>query len=460
MLGVGLPDLLKSRAAAASSSDRPGGFGRARSCILLYLYGAPSQLETWDLKPDAPTDSRSIFKPIQTSVAGLSICEHLPKMAARMDRATLIRSISHPYNIHSAAYALSGTPTTDIPMELDPNDPRHWPYFGSVLDYVRSKEAGPGRSEIPNHMLLPWKFSSHTEPFRRGGPYAGFLGGAYNPVVTEFLGKPHKEAGDPYRGVQPGSTFQLTSAGGPGLELAAARLTDRRTLLAEIDTQQRLFEALRPVQGYHRFQDMAFSLVTSRKVKDALDLARASDDDRAQYGQTLFGQAVLAARRLSDAGVPLTTVLWDEYGPANTAWDTHIDQETRLKDELCPGFDAAWSALIDDLERSGRLDETLVIVMSEHGRTPKLNNARGGGREHWSWAYSSVFAGGGVGRGQVIGATDKVAGYPKERAVTPKDILVTIYHLLGIDPATELRDRLNRPMALVPGGTLIPEMLA
>jgi hypothetical protein len=462
LFGLGLADLfrLRSEAGAASKTGGLGSFGQAKACILLYLYGAPSQLETWDLKPDAPSDIRGEFKPIATSVPGLNIGEHLPRMARRMDRASLIRSITHPYNIHSVAYALSGIPTTDIPMELEPSDPRLWPYFGSVIDYLRTRGAAGAASDIPNHVVLPFKFSSNTTPFHRSGPYGGFLGTAFDPVLVEFEGKPLKEGADPYCGIRPGSTFRLTSSGGPGLELSADRMLDRRALLAAVDAQHRSLDGLRPVQGFSRFQALAFNMLRSAKVAQALDLSREPEDSRARYGHSLFGQGVLAARRLTEAGVPLATVFWDEFGDANTAWDTHIDQYSRLKDSLCPGLDAAWSALIDDLERLGRLEETLVIVMSEHGRTPKLNNARGGGREHWSWAYPAIFAGGGVRRGEVVGSTDKVAGYPNERPVSPKDLLATIYHLMGINAATELRDRLDRPVPLVPGGRVISEIVA
>ena len=461
LFGLGMGDLLtlQSLGANAEKSTAPGRFGRARSCILLYLYGAPSQLETWDLKPDAPSDTRSQFAPIATSVPGLSICELFPRMAARMDRATLIRSLTSPYNIHCVSYALSGNPRTDIPLELEPSDPRTWPYFGSVLDYLRSRSPGGSKADIPNHMVLPFKFSSHTTPFHRAGPYGGFLGHGFDPVLVEFEGEASTADGDPYGGLKPGSTFRLTSSGPPGVQVTADRMLDRRALLAEFDAQRAANDRRASIESYSRFQDMAFTLLNSAKVARALALSRESGETRARYGQNLFGQAVLAARRLSETGVPLSTVFWDEYGAANSAWDTHVDQHNRLKGSLCPGLDMAWSALIDDLERSGRLDETLVIVMSEHGRTPKLNNAKGGGREHWSGAYSAVFAGGGVGRGQVIGATDKSAGYPKDRPISPKDILATIYHLLGIDPKLEIRDRLNRPLALVPEGEVIPEML-
>ncbi len=181
---------------------------------------------------------------------------------------------------------------------------------------------------------------------------------------------------------------------------------------------------------------------------------------RDRYGMTLFGQGVLAARRLVEHGVRLVTVFWDEYQEANSAWDTHVQQYPRLKDSLLPGLDRAYPTLLQDLQTRGLLDETLVVCISEHGRTPKLNNAAGGGREHWSWAYCGLMAGAGVRQGYVHGSTDADAGFPRDHPVNPKDMLRTIYHLLGVDPHSELHDRLNRPLPLVAGGELSRDVLA
>lgn len=453
LLGLQLADLL--RLPAAHASPAPPAFGKAKSCILLYLYGAPSQLETFDLKPEAPADVRSQFKPIPTAVPGISVCEHLPRTARVMDRCTLVRTFSHPYNIHSAAYVLSGTPTTDIPMELNPRDGRHWPFFGSVLDYLDAR-GGTKRRDIPLSVALPWKFSSRSEPFRRGGPYGGFLGAGYDPVWAEFHGS--ATSGDPYRGVGPKLRFQVSP---PGMaELTLDRLDRRRSLLQQLEREQRRVAASPALSGFSRHHQMALGMMTSSKLQKALDVDREPRGVRERYGPTLFGQGVLAARRLIEHGVRLATVFWDEFKDANTAWDTHIDQVPRLKDELLPGFDRAFSALVEDLEARGLLEETLVLVLSEHGRTPKLNGARGGGREHWSGAYCGLLAGGGIRRGSLIGTTDRVAGFPKDSPVSPKDVLATVYHLLGVDLNTHLHDRENRPLALVPQGKVLPSLLA
>jgi hypothetical protein len=451
LFGLGLADLSRLQEAQAAPAARAGGFGKAKACILLYLYGAPSQLETFDLKPDAPTDVRGDFKPIDTRVPGVRICEHLPRTARVMHRATLLRSLSHPYNIHSAAYALTGVPATDIPMELNPRDARHWPFLGSVLDYLDPRR---GRREVPLNVGLPWKFSSRSEPFRRGGPYGGFLGSGYDPVWGEFRGAATN--GDPYAGIAPGCRFEVGQPGAP--EVTLDRLDRRRSLLQQFDrAQKRLGAAGR---GFDRHQQLALDLLTSSRMRRALDVGREPAGVRERYGQTLFGQAVLAARRLVEHGTRLVTVFWDEFKDANTAWDTHVWQYRRLKDELLPGFDLAYSALLDDLEVRGLLDETLVVVLSEHGRTPKLNNAQGGGREHWSGAYPALFAGGGIRRGGLVGVTDRVAGFPKDQPASPKDVLCTLYHLLGVDPNTHLHDREGRPVPLVPGGKLLRGLLA
>src|SRR5262249_18498461 len=181
---------------------------------------------------------------------------------------------------------------------------------------------------------------------------------------------------------------------------------------------------------------------------------------RESYGMTLFGQAALAARRLVEAGSRFVTVFWDEYGLAGSGWDTHWEHYPRMKNELCPGLDRALFGLIEDLDGRGRLDETLVLLLSEHGRTPKLQNVNGGGRDHWAQAYSAVMAGGGVARGRVVGKTDKIAGTVAERPVSPKDVLATTYHLLGIDPETTLTDRPGRPAPLVQNASVIPELIA
>jgi hypothetical protein len=460
--GLGLFGLSMADLAAADKVPRTvrvaDNFGKAKACILLYLYGAPSQLETFDLKPNASDQVRGEFKPISTTVPGVQICEHLPRTAQVMHRTTLIRSLTHPYNIHSSAYALTGIPTTDIPMELNPRDSRHWPFFGSVLDYLQTRgrpaHDGTAAPFAPANVALPWRFSSRSEPFRRGGPYGGFLGSAYDPVWAEFAGA--APDGDPYSRITPQGRFEFNPPDGAPIILD--RLDQRRDLLQQLEHRQRGLDRA-ATRGFARQHEMAFNMLRSPGMRRALDLDREPRSVRDRYGMSLFGQSALTARRLVEAGVRLVTVFWDEFQEANSAWDTHIHQYDRLKKVLLPGFDHAYSALLGDLDARGLLDETLVVCFSEHGRTPTLNNAPGGGREHWSWAYCGLLAGAGIRQGQVLGSTDAVAGYPRDRPVSPKDVLHTIYHLMGIDPHTELQDRLGRPVPLVAGGEVMRDAL-
>jgi hypothetical protein len=470
LLGISLADYLRHRQPAAQAREPRlrESFGRAKACILLYLYGAPSQLETFDMKPDTPVEIRGELKPIRSRLPGLDVCELLPNAARVMDRVTVVRSLTHPYPLHGVAYALTGVPQIDVPMELNPRDPRHWPFIGSVVDYlqrqvrsrgVRSEEKKttssslltphsslPSRS-VPNNIALPFPFSTRrVGEVARAGPYAAFLGSAYNPVWTEFHGQATRHmlktlqeqklnVAEPYMGITPDSRFELATATELPPDITLDRLDTRRSLVEQFDRARRDLHGSDAARGFDRYRL------------------------RESYGMTLFGQAALAARRLIEAGSRFVSVFWDEYGLAGSAWDTHWDHFPRMKQELMPGFDLALAGLIEDLDARGMLDETLVLCLSEHGRTPKLQNVKGGGRDHWSRAYCGLMAGGGVVRGKVVGKTDKIAGDVIERPTSPKDILATVYHLLGIDPDTMLHDRTGRPMPLVPDGSVLADLL-
>ena len=472
LFGLGLSDFLRLTEAQAASPPAPPArhFGRARACILLYLYGAPSQLETFDMKPDAPVEVRGELKPIRSTLPGCDVCELLPNAARVMDRVTVLRSVTHPFPIHGVAYATTGTPHIDIPMELNPHDGRHWPFIGSVVDYAGRSRGGRG-GPVPGNVALPWPFSSRrVGEVPRAGPYAAFLGGAYNPVWTEFRGtatrsvvntlqEQHLDVKDPYLGITPDSRFELATATELPADVTLDRLNGRRSLAEQFDQARRDLDRSQAGQGADRFRQMAYTLIGSKEVRTALDLGREPLPLRESYGMTVFGQAALAARRLVEAGSRFVTVFWDEYGLAGSGWDTHWDHYPRMKDELLPGLDRALAGLIADLDARGLLDETLVLCLSEHGRTPKLQNVRGGGRDHWSRCYSALLAGGGVARGRVVGRSDKIADSVAERPVSPKDILATTYHLLGIDPGLMLTDRTGRPMPLLSEGAVIPEVL-
>ncbi len=472
LLRVSALGLLGQGVAARAGTSAPVGFGRAKSCIMLFLYGSPSQLETFDPKPDAPTEIRGELGSIASSIPGVLVGEGLPRLARVLDKLSIIRTVSHPYPVHGVAYATTGVPRIEIPMELSPRDVGHWPFIGSVVDHADERSGRERSSALPRNLVLPWAFSSQrVGETARAGPYGGFLGPRYDPVSVEFLGHGTKKARktlqeqvwddfEPYRGITPESRFRLGSVGALGADLTLDRMCRRRGLLEQIESLRRGADAQTARSGIDRNRALALDLLSSPRVRAAFDLDQEDDHTRSLYGMTLFGQASLTARRLVEAGGRFMTVFWDEYGLAGTGWDTHWDHFPRMKDELLPGLDQTLSGLLIDLDRRGLLETTLVVVLSEHGRTPQLARVNGGGRDHWSRCYSVAMAGGGVARGRVVGRSDKTAGDPLERRVSPKDILATMYHLLGVDPGIMLHDQQGRPMPLIPGGEVISELIA
>jgi len=465
VLGLSLADVLR----ASGDSTQPQlaqGFGKAKNVILLFLYGGVSQLDTLDPKPGAPEDIRGPFSPIATSLSGVHISEHLPRVAKMMDRVTLVRSMSHPYPIHGVAFATTGVKHVDIPMELNRDDTRHWPYFGSVLDYLHETDhPNAAQPAIPATMHLPWVQSSRSGPHKRSGLFGGFLGPRYNPVVAEFVGEASNpntyRADDPYGGIKPDCRFEVQGTGLPS-GLTIDRLSVRDSLLDQFDVRRRDLDKSQIGSSLDRFRQLAMSVIASPRLRKALDLSNEPATLRERYGHHLFGQSALLARRLVESGTRLVSVFWDEFAQSCGTWDTHEKQTPRLRDELCPGLDQAFTALFEDLDDRGMLDETLVLCLTEHGRTPKAER-RGNsadGRGHWSNAYSCLFAGAGVRRGNVIGKTDRDAAYVAADPVSPNDVLHTIYHLLGVNSHRLIPDRLGRPLPLVADGEILSELLA
>lgn len=468
-LGLTLPQYLHAATAgSARSLADDSHFGRAKACILLFLYGSPSQLEFADQKPDAPEEIRGELGSIRSSLPGCDVCELLPHTSRVMHNVTVVRSLTHKHPIHGVAYATTSVPEIDVAMELSPHDGRHWPFIGSVVSHLEHrKNPASRRKPVPDNIALPWPFSSQrTGEVQRAGPYAAFLGGAYNPHFTTFHGKATakitktltdttKEFDEPYAGISPDSYFAL--GGESAADLTLDRLNTRKTLLEQFEDARRTRDGYAPPD---EFREMAYSLIGSDKLRHALDVRREPAKVRESYGHMLFGQGCLAARRLVEAGSRFVTVFWDEFGLAGSGWDTHWDHYNRMRKELMPGFDRGYSGLIADLDQRGMLDDTLVVVLSEHGRTPKMNKAKGGGRDHWSQAYTALFAGGGVARGRVVGKTDSIGGTVADRPISPKDVLATIYHLLGYDLETTLAEKTGRPVPVVPNGSLIRDILA
>jgi len=470
---LGLSDLFRLQQARAAAGQVARGFGKAKACILLFPYGSPPQHETFDPKPDAPAEIQGEIKSIASTVPGLRIGELLPNIAKVMDRVTVVRSLTHPYPEHGVAYAVSGIPTYTPALETRPRDSQHWPFIGSIVDYLEERRAGGNLPPVPRNICLPWLLNSKTDQLVSAGPYAAFLGQAYDPVWTDYTGKgvkfapkytegQSKEFLDPFGGTTANGRFVLAPEGRLPDDLPVERLNLRRTLLEQFDHARRLLDAPERFGAFDKFRRLAFSLITSSRMRVALDIGKEPLAVRESYGMTLFGQACLAARRLVEAGSKFVTVFWDGYGQfASCAWDTHSNHYPRLKEYLLPGLDRAYPALIRDLEARGLLDETLVLWMSEHGRTPKIDSKpKGAGRHHWSRAYSVVLAGGGSPRGAVVGATDKLGGDVRDTPISPKDILATAFHLLGIEPHTTIPDLQARPTPIAGEGNVRTELIA
>jgi hypothetical protein len=465
--GLALHDVLGSSVAQAKPAERGPKFGRAKSCILIYKYGAPPQHETFDPKPDAPAEIQGEMKAIPTSVPGIQIGDHLPKIAKIMDRLTVVRSLTHRYPLHGTVYALTGVPDVDTRIEAQPRHPRQWPFIGSLVDYFEEKRANGRRPEIPRNIALPFPMGSKNEIPPLAGPYGAMIGSRYDPIYTNFTAEGTSQAPDivdkrgfkdPLFGIK--STDKLHLGNAATVEKDLSQLELRRSLLSQLDQARRNLDADERIQTFTHQQQTAFSLLTSGKVHDALDYTREPMRVREQYGMTLFGQSCLAARRLIEAGTKFVTVFWDAFGLNAGSWDTHYNHFGRLKNFLLPVFDQTFSALILDLEQRGLLEDTLVLVLSEHGRTPKIDSKpHGAGRDHWSRAYSQVYAGGGMGSGKLVGRTDKHAGDVIEAAVSPKDILATAFYLLGIDPESTFNDPTGRPLPLTGTGVVRPELL-
>ena len=469
VLGLSLADALRAEAEPRLKISQVQQFGKAKSCILLFLYGSPSQLEFADMKPNAPVEIRGELKPIPSTLPGCDVCELLPNTAQVMKHVTVVRSLTHKYPIHGVAYATTGIPEIDVAMELSPRDGKHWPYIGSVVDYLE-KRKHPAAKAVPDNIALPWQFSSKRKgEVPRAGPYAAWLGNAHNPHFTEFIGTANRkitktlttstiEFDEPYVGIDEDCRFTLGEATQLPPEITVDRLDSRRSLLEQFEQSRKQRDRV-PHTSSDSFRDSAFALIANDSVKQALNVKRESPRTRDRYGHTVFGQSCLAARRLVEAGSRFVSVFWDEFGLAGSGWDTHWEHYPRMKNELMPGFDRGYAGLIEDLHDRGMLDDTLVVVLSEHGRTPKLNNAKGAGRDHWSQAYSALFAGGGVARGKVVGKTDSIGGTVTDNPMSPKDVLATIYHLLGYDLETTLNDRVSRPQPLAPGARVMTDIL-
>jgi len=456
------------QAPRVADAQTASGFGSAKRCLLVYLWGSPSQLETLDPKPDAPAEVQGEFRSIASAIPGVRVGEILPEISRLLDRVTVLRSLTHDFPIHGTAFATTSVPSTDLQLEGNTRDPRHWPFIGSIVDFLLA-QTDATIPEVPRNFGLPFPIGSRRRV--KPGPFGGFLGGAYDPIWSEFRARGTREVlrdagapdvptmmvADPFLGIRPNDRFEWVE---PPESLAEDRLRGRSDLLEQLEATHRLGARPAAATTFDRHRELARMVVLSGKLRNALDIQREPLKLRERYGMTLFGQSCLAARRLLEAGSKFVTVCWDEYGLVNTGWDTHVHLRSRLQEELGPGFDHAFATLLQDLDARGMLADTAIAVISEHGRTPTVQNVSGGGRDHWARAYSALFAGSAFARGRVVGRTDRVAGEVAENPFSPKDVIATLYHLLGFDPRREIRDHLGRSYPIGGTGHVRRELLA
>ncbi|MBI3411540.1 MAG: DUF1501 domain-containing protein [Planctomycetes bacterium] len=443
--GLTVPRLL--RAAEQTSGGRQA---RAKSVILFNLLGGPSHPDMFDMKPNAPAEIRGEFRPIATSLTGLHICEHLPNTARLMHKACLIRTISHTYNSHDPLAIMTGFTGGNPQLQAQPSDP---PDIGAICQHQ-----GLGPRDMPGAVCLPCYPGWGEQGYRRGGPYGGYLGSQFDPLFSQcnptFAREPRSQNYDPVMPV--GEPYV------PGLDrmpdMTVDRFGGRRALLQQIDN---VFEKSRhatALDRLDRFQQRAFALLTSSKTRDAFDLSKEPDHLRDRYGRNLYGASMLVARRLVEAELPFVSVHQEIFRHYGHAYDMHENNFGMLKDFNLPLLDKVYPALIQDLEQRGLLDSTLVIVMGEMGRTPRVNGKAG--RDHWPQCGFSLLTGGGIRPGTVHGATDQHAAYPVSHLVRPADLVATVYHLLGIDPHMTVNDRLGRPIPIAHGGETVQGVLA
>lgn len=429
--GLSLPNLLHAASAAGSTaSDQT--FGRAKNIIFLFLSGGPPQHETFDPKPEAPLEMRGPFRPISTNVPGIHFGELLPRTAAMADKLAVIRSLSTDDHVHSSSgywvitgYKYLGTNARKI-------SPTDWPYFGSIIKRYRPSDDLPPLSTV----WIPdiWRLNENVTP---AGQTGGFMG-------TEF--DPERFVGDP-------SQPDYRVAGLNTEHMPALQFEQRRRLLEQVDRPLSDLSGRPSVERYGQYQAQSFDLLTSGQAQQAFAIDQEPDSVRDRYGRNAWGQSVLLARRLVEAGVRLVHVGWPrepgDNAVDNPLWDTHAQNADRVEDVLCPMFDVGYSALISDLEQRGLLEETLVVAVGEFGRTPKINS--NGGRDHWGSVFSCALAGAGISGGQVFGASDRNGAYPLEGKLHPGDLTATLFHLVGLDPASTFEDRLDRPHPVTKG---------
>lgn len=432
-----------SRSHATEDLKVPRGFGRAKSVILVYASGGQSQFETWDPKPNAPLDVRGAFAPIATSLPGVHLCEHMPRLAQLADCYTIIRSMSHEDLDHGSATYLALTGRYHSRKSSNPTpSPTDHPTYGAVLKRLRVTNRFPYEAVHLNApALVPFLISP--------GQDGGFLGREYEPLV---VGDP-RDAGKVLPGLLPQAGLPLV------------RIENRMTLKETLDSYRTDLAVNKKLTDMNHLYQQALNMLSDRRYRDAFDLDQEPSNLRDRYGRHRSGQACLLARRLVEAGVPFINVIWnhsnrgqdaDPADPDMYGWDTHNDIFDAMKKHLLPRFDESFATLLEDLDDRGLLDETLVVCMGEFGRAPRVKlepNFAGNrpGRKHWASVYSIAVAGAGVSRGSVVGASDRLGAEPHTQRYGPWDVAATMYSAMGIDPASHYTDALDRPIATTVG---------
>lgn len=401
---------------------------RPRACILVFYYGGPSHIDTYDMKPDAPAEIRGEFQSIDTVVPGIRICEHLPHCAKVMDKLALVRGMHHGMRNHNSAAveALCGRTPLRGDLELLADDELSFPCYGSALGYLWRNRGIPLPAVALPHVMY--------NVVRLPGQDSGLLGAAFNPLQIE---------GDPNAVDFRVPSLDLRE------EMSLERLGARESLLGRLQGDAIGLEELKPVRPIDTYYQKTFSLLRSEPIRKAVDLSREAPQTRDFYGRNGHGQSVLLARRLVEAGVPFVTVFDGVRNGQDANWDSHQKVFERSRDHLLPPADKAFAALISDLDARGLLDTTMVIGLGEFGRTPKINS--GAGRDHWPDCYTVVMAGGGIRGGQIRGSSDRIGAYPDSNPATPGDLAATIYAYFGLDPHTEIHDATGRPFRLAEG---------
>jgi hypothetical protein len=450
MLGMSLPRVL------AAEELSPVREARAKSVLFVFLYGGPSQLETFDMKPDAPSHIRGPFQPITARTPGLRICEHLPRLADCSNKYAVVRTVNHPQNDHNGTHFIQTgrpLPPADRGSANVAATDKDWPAIGSVVSYLDSQTRPTSKDRFPPFFYLPRRLG-HFAGYDINGQYGGWLGKPWSPVATRI--EKRNPLDNPFFRDCTDDELDFRIDGLEALPTVTLdRLNRRHRLLKQFDAQRQLLEAAPGVRNLNAQRQRAISLLNSPDVAQAFDLRREPAKLRDRYGRNLFGQSLLMARRLIDAGTRFVTVAWDMTvrGDDRTSWDSHRELTRVMKDHLLPVLDRGLPALLADMSSTGLLDETLVFVAGEMGRTPSFaNRGSADGRDHWSYCFPCLFAGAGARGGALYGESDKHAAYPTSDPVSPADLAATIYESLGISPDLRIRNSQGQPAPLVEDG--------